>query len=206
MPRFKAALLGAGEVGFTVVSMSISLIAVFMPILLMGGILGRLFREFAVTLSAAILISLVVSLTATPMMAARLIDEPERKTTRRRGRFGSASGAASPTRFESGFVLIHETYEGSLGWALDHGLIVLVVLIGTVALNVYLYTSCPRASSRSRTPGQLQGGVQVDQASCFAADQQEVPRARRHHREATRRWRPSPPSPAGTAAASCSCS
>ncbi len=91
MPRFKAALIGAGEVGFTVVSISISLIAVFMPILLMGGIIGKFFREFAMTLSASILISLLISLTTTPMLAARLIDEP---AGRRAVRSGARSSAA----------------------------------------------------------------------------------------------------------------
>ncbi len=170
VPRFKAALIGAGEVGFTVVSMSISLIAVFLPILLMGGIVGKLFREFAMTLSAAILISLVVSLTATPTMAARLIDErPEPGTApTRRGRWNRFWGGVSD-RFESAFDWMVDTYEGSLVWALDHGRIVLVVLLGTVALNVYLYTAVPKGFFPQQDSGVLQGGIQVDQASSFDA-------------------------------------
>src|SRR3989454_307368 len=120
----KAALKGAREVGFTVLSMSLSLIAVFIPILLMGGIVGRYFREFAVTLSVAILVSLLLSLTTTPMMCSRLLraDKP-----RQHGRLYAWSERA----FES----MHHGYERSLDWMLDHGLIVMLVLLVTVCLN-----------------------------------------------------------------------
>ena len=128
MPPMKAALQGAREVGFTVLSMSLSLIAVFIPILLMGGIVGRYFREFAVTLSVAIMISLVLSLTMTPMMCSRLL-RPQK--TRRQGRMDAWSARA--------FDGLLDGYERSLAWVLDHGAIVMLVLFATVCLNVYLY-------------------------------------------------------------------
>ena len=177
MPRFQAALQGAKEVGFTVISMSISLIAVFIPILMMSGIVGQLFREFAITLAAAILISLVVSLTTTPMMAAYLVDEPHRP-----GAPDEARGAAAPDRrglwrrfwsgvsrrVEGAFTWALETYEGSLSWALDHGRIVLLLLAATIALNVYLYAVIPKGFFPQQDTGVLQGFVRVDQASSFA--------------------------------------
>jgi len=167
MPRYRAALLGAQEVGFTVVSMSVSLIAVFLPILLMGGIVGRLFREFAVTLSAAIVISLFVSLTATPMMAARMIEEPGAAPTRKSSPWRRAVHAVS-SGLERAFTLISETYEESLNWALDHRRIVLLTLFATIILNFFLYAVAPKGFFPQEDTGQLQGGVQVDQASSFA--------------------------------------
>ena len=171
MPRFKAALVGAGEVSFTVISMSISLIAVFIPILMMGGIVGRMFREFAVTLSASILISLFISLTATPMMAARLIDEkvqPDAGGTgdRRKSFYKRVTGRLSYW-FEKGFGFVHETYEDSLNWALDHSLLVLLTLFATIGLTIFLYIAAPKGFFPQEDTGQLQGGVQVDQASSF---------------------------------------
>ncbi len=166
MPRFKAALVGAGEVGFTVISISISLIAVFIPILFMGGIPGRLFREFSVTLAAAVMISLVVSLTTTPMLAARLIDDPAKRkppTTR----LGRGLQRVSDS-IERTFVFFHETYEDSLSWALNHGRIVLVALLLTIGATVYMYVVVPKGFFPQQDTGQLQGGVQVDQASSFA--------------------------------------
>ena len=174
MPRFQAALRGSREVGFTVVSMSISLIAVFIPILMMGGIVGRLFREFAVTLAAAVLISLVVSLTTTPMMAAYIMDEPRGPATdagavpRRRSAWNRLWSRTS-SAIETAFAWSLETYEGSLRWALDHGRIVLLVLAGTIVLNGYLYVVVPKGLFPQQDTGTLQGGVQVDQASSFAA-------------------------------------
>ena len=171
MPRFEAALKGAGEVGFTVVSMSISLIAVFIPILMMGGIVGRLFREFAMTLSAAILISLVVSLTATPMMAARLVDERstgDDPNAARKGWIGRSLNWISG-KLERGFNWMAETYEGSLVWALDHKFIVLLTLLATIGFNVYLYVIIPKGFFPQQDTGQIQGGVQVDQASSFTS-------------------------------------
>ena len=156
MPRFKAAMVGAGEVGFTVISISISLIAVFIPILMMGGIIGRMFREFAMTLSAAVLISLVISLTATPMMAARLIDDHEtkKKAPGPIGRFFGRIGDG----LEKGFTFLHETYEDSLTWALDNSLIVLFALFATMALTVYLYATVQKGFFPSRTPASCRVG------------------------------------------------
>src|SRR3954453_10064474 len=127
MPPYQAALRGAREVGFTVLSMSLSLIAVFIPILLMGGIVGRLFREFSVTLAVAILVSLLISLTTTPMMCARLLKPNSRPRPQDHGR-------------RSGwFEAMRSGYRGSLGWSLRHPLLILLVLAATIGLNVYLY-------------------------------------------------------------------
>ena len=165
VPRMKAALIGAKEVGFTVLSMSISLIAVFIPILLMGGIVGRLFREFALTLSASILISLILSLSTTAMMAARLIDEPRADRPAPRGLGRVWAGFAS--RWEAGFDRMTGAYDRALGWALGHGILMLVILAAVVALNVYLYMVVPKGFFPQQDTGALNGGVQVDQASSF---------------------------------------
>jgi multidrug efflux pump len=163
MPRMKAALIGSREVGFTVMSMSISLIAVFIPILAMGGLVGRLFREFGLTLSASILISLVVSLTATPMMAARLIDEhPGEGRHAKKGVFSRLSQG-----FEWGFDKILLTYEKCLIWALDNSLLVLISLILTVFLTVYLYIIVPKGFFPQEDNGLLTGLLQSDQSSSF---------------------------------------
>ncbi|MCC6473921.1 MAG: multidrug efflux RND transporter permease subunit [Burkholderiales bacterium] len=164
VPRMQAALRGAREVGFTVLSMSLSLIAVFIPILLMGGIVGRLFREFAVTLSVAILVSLALSLTTTPMMCARLL--------RDRGAPGSAPGSA-PGRLarwsERAFGGVRGGYERSLGWALRHGPLMLAVFFATVALNVYLYVVIPKGFFPQQDAGRLMGFIQADQSISFQA-------------------------------------
>ncbi len=163
MPRMKAALIGSREVGFTVMSMSISLIAVFIPILAMGGLVGRLFREFGLTLSASILISLVVSLTATPMMAARLIDEhPGEGRHAKKGVFSRFSQG-----FEWGFDKLLQTYERCLIWALDNSLLVLISLILTVFLTVYLYAIVPKGFFPQEDTGELIGVIQSDQSSSF---------------------------------------
>ncbi len=144
MTRMQAALRGAREVGFTVLSMSLSLIAVFVPILLMGGIVGRLFREFAVTLSVAILISLVVSLTTTPMMCAYLLRASARPGARRgwlpRQRAGLRRDAAASTTARCA------------GRCDAPALVMLILLATLVPQRLSLRTSCRRASSRSRTP------------------------------------------------------
>ena len=138
MPRVEAALLGAREVGFTVLSISLSLIAVFIPILLMGGILGRLFREFTMTLSLAIMISLVISLTTTPMMCALFLRT--RRRARRRGGATCSIGALAG-------------YERSLDWALRHSRVVLPdLLCRDRAEHRAVLSSCRRAFSRRRTP------------------------------------------------------
>ncbi len=158
MSPFAAALQGAREVGFTVLSMSLSLIAVFIPILLMGGIVGRLFREFAVTLSVAILVSLVVSLTTTPMMCARLLrPKAERKT----GRIGAWS--------ERVFAAMASGYGKSLAWGLRHGPVVMAVLVATVCLNVYLYVIIPKGFFPQQDTGRIIGGIQADQSISFQA-------------------------------------
>jgi multidrug efflux pump len=156
----KAALRGAREVGFTVLSMSLSLIAVFIPILLMGGVVGRLFREFAITLSAAIMVSLVVSLTLTPMMCARLLRSEEIAKTPP-GRLARLS--------ERGFDALLGAYEKSLSWALCHGRLMMLILAATVGLNVYLYTTIPKGFFPQQDTGQLLGFFQVDQGTSFQA-------------------------------------
>ena len=156
MPRAEAALLGAREVGFTVVSMSLSLVAVFIPFQLVGGIIGRLFREFTITLSVAILISLVISLTTTPMMCARLAGRNPRG---KRSRWGDA--------FERGFASLSSSYRQSLAWALDHGPLMMLLLFATVALNVYLYIAVPKGFLPQQDTGQLRGGIRGDAFSSF---------------------------------------
>ena len=158
VPPMQAALQGSREVGFTVLSMSLSLIAVFIPILLMGGIVGRLFREFAVVLSVAILISLLVSLTTTPMMCARLL-RPEH--TREHGRLYRAS--------ERVFAVTLRGYEVTLKWALRHGRFMLLLLAATVCLNVYLYVVVPKGFFPRQDTGRLVGSIQADQGISFQA-------------------------------------
>ncbi len=158
MEPFPAALQGAREVGFTVLSMSLSLIAVFIPILLMGGIVGRLFREFAITLSVAILVSLAVSLTTTPMMCARLLRP---KAERRTGRIGAWS--------ERVFAALVDGYKRSLAWNLRHGAFIMCVLLATVCLNVYLYISIPKGFFPQQDTGRMVGGIQADQSISFQA-------------------------------------
>jgi multidrug efflux pump len=156
MARMQAALLGAREVGFTVVSMSLSLIAVFVPFVLAGGLVGKLFREFTITLSVSILISLVISLTTTPMMCSRLLD---RDGMHRPSRFGAA--------FERGFQGLRRDYEKTLGWALDHRRIMMLVLLATIGLNVFLYVVIPKGFFPQQDTGQLQGGIRGDATSSF---------------------------------------
>ena len=153
-----AALAGAKEVGFTVLSMSLSLIAVFIPILLMGGIVGRLFREFAVVLSVAIVISLLVSLTTTPMMCAYLL-KPAAPGPR--GRLNRWS--------EQGFAFILRGYEVTLAWALRHRPLTLLILALTVGLNFYLYVIVPKGFFPQQDTGRLIGSIQADQGISFQA-------------------------------------
>ncbi len=160
MPRYTAAIVGAQEVGFTVLSMSISLIAVFIPILLMGGIVGRLFREFAVTLCVTILVSLLISLTTTPMMCARLIGTRPKKPP------GTGSHGAPTTGLIGRLVRI---YGSSLNWALQHSLLMMIFLAAIIALNAYLYVSIPKSFFPQQDTGMLQGFVSADQSMSFAA-------------------------------------
>jgi multidrug efflux pump len=164
-PPFKAALEGAKEVGFTVLSMSLSLISVFIPILLMGGIVGRLFREFAVVLSVATLISLVVSLTLTPMMCAGLL---RREQHAGHGRLWHWS--------ERVYQMFLKSYEVTLGWALRHGIVVMLILAATVALNFYLYVAVPKGFFPQQDTGRLIGTIQADQGISFQAMRDKLAR------------------------------
>ncbi|TLZ35892.1 MAG: multidrug transporter subunit MdtC [Gammaproteobacteria bacterium] len=164
VPRLEAALKGAREVGFTVVSMSLSLIAVFIPILLMGGVVGRLFREFAITLSAAILVSLVVSLTTTPMMCSRLTQEHGRT-----GAHGRLHGLS-----ERAFDAVQDGYRRSLDWALAHGPTVMLILAVTVALNLYLYIHVPKGFFPQQDTGLMMGQIQADQSISFQAMREKL--------------------------------
>ena len=160
---FAAALIGAKEVGFTVLSMSLSLIAVFIPILLMGGIVGRLFREFAVTLSAAIVVSLFVSLTMTPMMCARHLRSKEELKT---GWFYQKS--------EQVFEAVLNFYRRSLGWALRHGPLMMLILFVVIGLNIYLYIIVPKGFFPQQDTGAMIGTIQADQNISFQAMQNKL--------------------------------
>ncbi len=156
MTPFEAALQGAREIGFTVLSISISLVAVFIPILLMGGIVGRLFREFGVTLSAAILVSLVVSLTATPSMCAHLLRQHEEH-----GKLYQVS--------ERTFDWVVQLYGRTLAVVLRYPATTLVVLMGTIALNVYLYIYVPKGFFPQQDNGRLSGSIIADQDTSYQA-------------------------------------
>jgi multidrug efflux pump len=164
MDRFKAALLGAREVGFTVLSISLSLVAVFIPLLFMGGQIGRLFREFAVTLSAAVLISLLISLTTTPMMCAWLLKP---------GTPGKPPGRVARW-FERSFNRVHRGYETSLDWALHSKLLVMLILAAVVGLNVYLYVKAPKGFFPQQDTGQINGGLRADRSISFQAMQAKL--------------------------------
>ena len=164
--RFEAALRGAGEVAFTVLSISLSLIAVFIPLLLMGSILGRLFREFAITLSTAIMVSLAISLTTTPMLCAYFIGRP-------------LSGAGQPwwSRLaERSFQVMASVYERGLRWALDSGPVILAILVATILLNVYLFVVVPKGFFPQQDTGLLQGGMQMDQSTSFQVSRSRLQR------------------------------
>ncbi len=158
LPPFEAALLGAREVAFTVLSMSVSLIAVFIPILFMGGIIGRIFREFAVTLSVAIAISMVISLTTTPMMCSRLLRPASERSPGRLARWS-----------EGAFERLHRGYERSLAFVLRYPLPMLVIFFLTVVLNVWLYTIVPKGLFPTQDTGQLIGFIRADQQISFQA-------------------------------------
>ena len=151
MPRHEAALRGAKEVGFTVISISVSLVAVFIPILLMGGIVGRLFREFTATLSLAIAISMVISLTTTPMMCAWIL---RCRSTGRRSRRSFLDRSLG-------------WYERTLAWSLRHGRLVMLALLVTIALNVLLFTLIPKGFFPQEDTGLITGGIVADQSISF---------------------------------------
>jgi multidrug efflux pump len=157
MKPFAAAMKGASEIGFTVLSMSTSLVAVFIPILMMGGIVGRLFREFAVVLSVAIGVSLFVSLTTTPMMCARFL----RHETGKHNRIYRLS--------ENAFNRLLRTYDFSLQWVLRHQFLILLVTIGTVCLNGYLFYQTPKGFFPQQDTGRINGSIIGDQDLSFAA-------------------------------------
>jgi multidrug efflux pump len=166
MDRMKAALLGAQEVGFTVLSISLSLVAVFIPLLFMGGQVGRLFREFAVTLSAAVMISLVISLTTTPMLCALLLQPGQSlhdHVHRRRGRLARWA--------ERAFGAVLKSYEHALDWALDMKALVMLILAFVVGLNVYLFAAAPKGFFPQQDTGQVSGGMRADQSISFQAMQ-----------------------------------
>ncbi len=154
MKPFQAALKGAQEIGFTVLTISISLVAVFIPLLMMGGIVGRLFREFAVTMTVAILISMVVSLTVTPMMCAHLLRHEETH-----GRLYNAS--------ERMFTWIVDLYGRTLRTALDYSAITLMILLGTIALNIYLFMKVPKGFFPQQDNGRMMGAILADQDTSF---------------------------------------
>ncbi len=166
MRPLAAALQGAREVGFTVLSMSLSLVAVFLPVLFMGGIVGRLFHEFAVTLSVAIGISLLVSLTVTPMLASRWL----------RLRRDDAALASRGSRLARVWQAVHDGYARSLTIALRHPVLMLGVFFATIALNVYLYKIVPKGFFPTQDTGLLIGSVQADQSTSFQNMSQKLDR------------------------------
>ncbi|HEV3279778.1 MAG TPA: multidrug efflux RND transporter permease subunit [Terriglobia bacterium] len=158
LPPFQAALKGAQEIGFTVLTISTSLVAVFIPLLLMGGIVGRLFHEFAVTLSVAIAVSMVVSLTTTPTMCAHLLKEEKSH-----GRLYRAS--------ERGFNSVIDAYGRSLSKVLDFPAVTLAILLATIALNIYLYIRVPKGFFPQQDNGRMMGAIMADQDTSFQAMQ-----------------------------------
>jgi multidrug efflux pump len=156
MKPVQAALHGAREVGFTVLTIAISLIAVFIPLLFMSGIIGRLFREFAITMSVAVMLSLVISLTTTPMIASRVLREP---------------GQTRPSRvadmLEKIFQRVHRRYEKSLDWSLANRGAILLILGGAIALNIFLLKTIPSGFFPEQDTGSLQGGLRADQSISF---------------------------------------
>ncbi len=159
MPRMQAALRGAREVGFTVLSISLSLVAVFMPILLLGGVLGRLFREFTMTLSLAILISLAISLTTTPMMCSLFLRQRRAGQAPQRGRW---------------FDKLIGTYERSLAWALRHTRFIFAIFLSAIALNALLIYVIPKGFFPQQDTGRLIGMLQADQSVSFQAMTQKL--------------------------------
>ncbi|RSZ57926.1 MMPL family transporter [Massilia atriviolacea] len=164
MDRMQAALLGAREVGFTVLSISLSLVAVFIPLLFMGGQVGRLFREFAVTLSAAVMISLLISLTTTPMMCAWLLKPTDHE--RQPGRLARWA--------EQGFERVHKAYQHSLDWALESIALVMLIFVFVIGLNVYLFSAAPKGFFPQQDTGQISGGLRADQSISFQAMQAKL--------------------------------
>src|SRR3974390_1223207 len=158
MQQFEAAMKGSREIGFTVLSMSTSLIAVFIPILLMGGIVGKLFREFAVTLSVAIAVSMLVSLTTTPMLCARFLKARDESRYGRVYRF-----------FENGFQWVHHEYNSALRWVLRHQWVTLGIAVGCAFLNIYLFMIVPKGFFPQQHTGRMGGRTRAAQDISFPA-------------------------------------
>ena len=156
VPLRQAVLQGSRDIGFTVVAISVSLVAVFIPILFMGGVLGRLFHEFAVVMTAAILMSLVVSLTTTPMMCAQLLPATPLPVKPRRRQY------------------VLRVYQRSLAWTLRHQWVMWLVLLATVLLNVSLYSAIPKGFFPQQDTGRINGYIRADQSSSFQAMQQRL--------------------------------
>ena len=166
MNSMQAAFKGAAEIGPTVLSISISLVAVFIPILLMGGIVGRLFREFAVTLSCTIIVSMLISLTTTPTMCARMLKDEH--------------GHGRLYRFtERFFEFLIRNYGRSLTWVLRHSAIVLLIAIGTLALNIYLFVIVPKGFFPQQDTGRINGNFLGDQSTSFQSMQEKIIRLAR---------------------------
>ena len=163
VPPREAAVKGAAEVSFTVLTMSLSLIAVFIPILLMGGIVGRLFQEFAVTLSAAVLVSLLISLTTTPMLCALWLKPIQPQSGKRFYRL-----------IEQGLKRWTAGYERSLHWALRHGPLMMLLLLCAIGLNIYLYMIVPKGFFPVQDTGRLSGTIQADQSISSQAMKQKL--------------------------------
>ena len=166
MNRFEAALLGAKEVGFTVLSMSVSLVAVFIPLLFLGGIVGRLFREFSVTLCVAVMISLVLSLTTTPMLCAWFLRPGTSADPKPQGRVARV--------LERGYDRLERTYARSLDWALSMRRLVVLILIAVIGLTVYLYIGVPKGFFPQQESPLLMAGVRADESVSFQAMQQKL--------------------------------
>ena len=179
----QAAIEGAREIGFTVVSMSLSLIAVFVPILFMAGVVGRFFREFAVVMSAAILVSMIISLTTTPMMCAALLrtpaEEERRRAERAKGPFSRRWDAfwlrvsQAMDRFEKRLTAL---YRRSLAWGLRHQPVVMAALVAVIGLNVYLYTAIEKGFMPSEDTGRVMGFIRADQSTSFQAMERRIKR------------------------------
>ncbi|MBA4719869.1 MAG: efflux RND transporter permease subunit [Alcanivorax sp.] len=163
LPPLQAAIKGAGEVGFTLLAMNVALVVVFVSILFMGGIVERLFREFSITLAAAMLISLLVSLTLTPSLCALWLR-------------GKATGAPSALarRSEAAFHSLQHAYAASLDWALRHRLITLLTLLAVVAVNVWLYVAIPKTTLPRQDTGQIRGFVRGDDGFSFQLMQPKI--------------------------------
>ncbi len=177
MPRMRAALHGAREVGFTVLAMSLSLVSVFIPFQLIGGIVGRLFGEFTISLAVSILISLALSLTTTPMMCSRLLGRDRRRGAPLQPGTPAQQGGLEPRQertqprlraFDRGFAALRAEYERTLVWVLERRLLMIFVLAAVIGLNFYLYVVVPKGFFPQEDTGQLQGGLRADPAASFA--------------------------------------